>query len=333
MDSRERVWRTIRREGPDRAPRDLWTLPATRPALGPGFDTLLARWPQDIAKVGFAQWPDGDRLFRAGEFRDIWGSVWSNVQEGLLGIVTGFPLVDESAFDSWQPPYDAIKPAVANLPAFIEKHADKGFRLGGPLELFHRMCWLRPMELVMMDMLVAPERFAALLEGVAGFFDRLLAELLTLELDGIHFVDDWGSQRATFISPEDWRTHFKPIYRRWAEEIHRAGKAAFMHSDGMILAIVPDLAEIGIDVLNCEVDCMGRERVDAARGRMCQWGEVDRQNLLPRATPGEVRAAARDFRRVFDRPEGGVILQSEIGPDVPLANVEALLSEWGLGTD
>jgi uroporphyrinogen decarboxylase len=340
MDSRERVWRAVKREGPDRPPRDLWLLPATRPALGPGLDTLLDRWPRDIAMVGFPQWPRAGGLFQAGQTTDDWGSVWSNVREGLLGMVTGFPLGDDAAFDSWRPPFDAIGPATEHLPRFIaensggtlkrEQRAGERFRLGGGIELFHRMCWLRPMDKIMMDMLVAPERFERLLSGVAAFFDSLLERLLALDLDGVHLMDDWGTQRALFISPDLWRAHFKPHYRRWAAEIHRAGKLCFMHSDGQILSIIPDLAEIGIDVLNCEVDCMGLERVAAARGRTCQWGEVDRQNLLPRGTPEEVAAAARRFLDVLNRPEGGVILQSEIGPDVPLANVAALLGEWGL---
>lgn len=280
--------------------------------------------------VGFPQWPDGDALFRPGQFTDAWGSTWTNVREGLLGVVTGFPLDDEAAIDSWAPPVDLIGPATETLPRVIRALSGDKFRVGGGIELFHRMCWLRPMEKIMLDMLTAPARFERLLAGVAGFFDRLLERLLALDLDGIHMMDDWGTQRALFIAPDLWRRHFKPIYARWAAEIHRAGKLCFMHSDGHILSILPDLAEIGVDVLNCEVDCMGIEEVDAARGRICLWGEIDRQNLLPRGTPDEVAAAARRFLTALARPEGGVILQSEIGPDVPLANVEALLSAWGL---
>lgn len=330
MDSRERVMRAVKREGPDRAPRDLWELPATRPALGQPFADLAERWGVDFAKTGFAQWPDGERLFRVGQHTDHWGATWTVTMEGLLGMVTGYPLGDDDAFDGWAPPLDDIPKALTNLPKQIEEMSGDKFRLGGGLELFHRMCWLRPMEKIMMDMIMAPDRFNQLLGGVVKFCDALCEELLKLDLDALLIVDDWGTQRQTFISPTDWRQHFKPHYQRWAAEAHRAGKMMFMHSDGHILPIIPDLDEIGIDALNCEVDCMGREKVAEVRGKICQWGEVDRQNLLPRGKPEEVAEAARQFRETFDRPEGGVILQSEIGPDVPVRNVEALFTAWGM---
>jgi uroporphyrinogen decarboxylase len=330
VDSRERVHRAVRREGPDRPARDLWLLPATRPALGPGLDALLERWPRDISTCGVAQWPGEEAKVRRGRHVDPWGSVWVNELEGLLGMVTGHPLADDSAIDAWRPPFDVIASATENLPRIIERQAGDKFRLGGSLELFHRMCWLRPMEKILTDMLLAPERFDRLLRGVAGFFDRMLERLLGLDIDAVLIVDDWGSQRQMFISPEDWRRHFKPHCARWAAECRRAGKLCFMHSDGHILPIIADLEEIGIDALNCEIDCMGIETVAERRGRICLWGEVDRQHLLPRGTPDEVSAAACRFLQTIHRPEGGYILQSEIGPDVPLANVEALLREWGL---
>jgi uroporphyrinogen decarboxylase len=330
MDSRERVHRAIRRERPDRPARDIWLLPATEPALGPDFTALLERWPIDFAKTGFCQWPDDGDKFRVGESRDHWGSIWSNVNDGLLGIVTGFPLDGDHVSDDWQPPFDAIGPATENLPKQIEAMSGDKFRLGGGIELFHRMCWLRPMDRILMDLLLSPESFQNLLQPVVRFFDALLERLLPLDLDAVLLVDDWGTQRQLFISPDDWRKYFKPHYSRWARECHRAGKMCLMHSDGHILPILPDLAEIGIDAINCEVDCMGIESVAEARGSLCLWGEVDRQNLLPRGTPEQVAAAARRYLEVLGWPEGGFILQSEIGPDVPLANVEALLGQWGM---
>lgn len=329
MDSRERVWRAVERTGPDRPPRDLWLLPATRPALGPGLDALLARWPRDIANCGFAQYAGGEGIFRRGQTTDHWGSVWSNEQDGLLGIVTGYPLSDDDAIADWQPPFAAIAPAVANLPAAIAASGPM-FRLGGGLELFHRMCWLRPMEQLLADLLLAPDLFGAILDKVSLYFDQLLEEFLRLDLDAVLIVDDWGSQRQLFIPPDEWRRWFKPHYARWAARCRSAGKLCFMHSDGYIMDILPDLDEMGIAALNAEVDCMGLQSVIAARGRICLWGEVDRQNLLPRGTPEEVTAAAHRYLELAAAPEGGCILQGEIGPDVPLANVEALFKPWGL---
>ncbi len=70
------------------------------------------------------------------------------------------------------------------------------------------------------------------------------------------------------------------------EIAHAAGKKLFMHSDGHILAIYPDLVEIGIDAVNSQIFCMGVEKLAPFAGRITFWGEIDRQHLLAHATPG-----------------------------------------------
>ena len=48
MNSRERVYKTLRFERPDRAPRDLWVLMATDLSRTAEVDALLERFPMDI---------------------------------------------------------------------------------------------------------------------------------------------------------------------------------------------------------------------------------------------------------------------------------------------
>ena len=103
----------------------------------------------------------------------------------------------------------------------------------------------------------------------------------------------------------------------------------FFHSDGYILEIIPDLIEAGVDALNAQVWCMGVERLaERFAGRLCFWGELDRQTLLPHGTPAEIHQAARQMMAHLARPSGGLIGQGEAGVDVPLANIEAMLSAW-----
>ena len=131
-------------------------------------------------------------------------------------------------------------------------------------------------------------------------------------MDGLGFMDDWGSQRTLLISPDLWRTRFKPLYREYAEVARASGKYLFMHSDGWIADIIPDLIEIGVNALNSQVFCMTPERLAPFAGRITFWGELDRQHLLPRGTTEEIREAARTLRKHLYR-DGGLVAQCEFG--------------------
>jgi hypothetical protein len=91
-----------------------------------------------------------------------------------------------------------------------------------------------------------------------------------------------GSQQGLLLHPDIFRKIFKPMYREYVEIARSHGKHVFMHSDGYILDIIPDLIEVGIDALNAQVFCMGlKELGDRFRGRITFWGEIDRQRLEP----------------------------------------------------
>jgi uroporphyrinogen-III decarboxylase len=139
-------------------------------------------------------------------------------------------------------------------------------------------------------------------------------------------MDDWGSQQALLIAPELWRELFKPLYADYISIAHEHGKYAFMHSDGHITEIIPDLIEIGLDALNSQVFCMDVE--DLGRrfgGKLTFWGELDRQQLLPRASTAQIAEAARELRAAFHR-EGGFIAQCEFGPGALPENVYAFFA-------
>jgi hypothetical protein len=96
-----------------------------------------------------------------------------------------------------------------------------------------------------------------------------------------------------------------------------------MHSDGYIVDIIPDLIEIGLDALNSQIFCMGVEELGRRfAGELTFWGEMDRQQLLPRASATEVAGAARRMRESLHRG-GGLIAQCEFGPGARPENVFA----------
>ncbi len=97
----------------------------------------------------------------------------------------------------------------------------------------------------------------------------------------------------------------------------------------MIMEIVPDLVEIGLNVINPQFSCMDlKELGKITNHKLCISTDVDRQQVLPFGTPEEVREYVRNVFELLARPEGGLIWRGEVGPDVPLENVEAMLKAF-----
>ncbi len=313
-------------EGPARIPRDLWVLPAALARHGRLIRELQAHRPSDFAGDGFEDLTGGDALYRRGTFRDAWGSVWENQEEGLLGQVRSFPLSDWSLLKTYTPPFHLIGKGFEKVPGTLAATRDR-FHIGIIPSLFHRMCWLRDPADILMDFYTNPGELALLRDMVHEYNLRHLDQLLEYDHEGIFIGDDWGTQEQLFIRPEMWREYFKPCYAEYFSRARKAGRLAFFHSDGYILEIIEDLIEIGVQALNCQVACMGAEELGRRfAGRICFWGELDRQHLLPLGRPEEITRAARDNMRHLMTDRGGYIMQAELNMDVPEENIRALFS-------
>jgi uroporphyrinogen decarboxylase len=113
------------------------------------------------------------------------------------------------------------------------------------------------------------------------------------------------------------------------DKVKNAGKLVFFHSDGYIIDIIDDLIEMGVDALNAQVWCMDLEELgNRFNGRICFWGELDRQHIMPYGTPDDIHAAAQKMKACLSNPAGGLIGQAEPGLEVSLENIEAVLKSW-----
>lgn len=178
-----------------------------------------------------------------------------------------------------------------------------------------------------MDLALDDEGMHAFLRKMHSFYVRELELWAQTEVDALMFMDDWGSQLSLLINPETWRAVFKPLYAEYVRIAHGSGKKIFMHSDGNILQIYPDLIEIGVDAVNSQIFCMGLEKLAAFAGKITFWGEMDRQHLLVEGTPEQIAQAVRETRRHLYR-QGGVIAQCEFGPGASPERVHAVYETW-----
>ncbi len=123
---------------------------------------------------------------------------------------------------------------------------------------------------------------------------------------------DFGTQHATFLSPNVFRTLYKPHYKVINDWVHQNTRwKTFYHSCGAVYPLMQDFVEMGVDILNplqLSADGMDPVRIKAAFGeKLTFWGGgVDTQKTLPFGTPDEVRDQVRERIRLLNRGGGYV---------------------------
>jgi uroporphyrinogen decarboxylase len=333
MNGKERTIRTLEYRDPDRIPLNLWIHNATSLKYGKALEDILASHPQDIIRVHGPM----DRVFysetyKPGMYTDRWGSTWQVLQEGMIGEVKIPALPDIGKARDYELPAHLLKPEWEAGKHIVEKKIEAGrkagqFILGGQIEVFQRMQFIRGTENLFYDLGEENDNVIVLRNKVVEYFHAYLDSWLKLDVDAMTFYDDWGSQLSLLISPDMWKRLFQPVYREIMERIKKAGKYIFFHCDGYILDLYPEFIELGVHAVNSQVWCMGLDKVSPFAGRITFWGEIDRQNILAFGTPEDVRTAAQKMKASLYK-RGGLIGQSVAGVDVPLENIRAILESW-----
>jgi hypothetical protein len=138
--------------------------------------------------------------------------------------------------------------------------------------------------------------------------------------------DDVGMQRGMMMSVQVWRRFLKPRYAELARLCHERGAFFFFHSDGWIEPIIPDLIEIGVDILNpIQPECMDPVKLKELYGdELCFEGTVGVQSTLPFGTPEDVAEEVKE--RISSLGPTGLILgpTHAMQPDVSVDNILAL---------
>lgn len=325
LTSRERVWRALRFEPVDRIPIEN--------SFGGGLEQ---RYPTDVARPP-CRYPAGRSWGIEnvkGRRMDIWGCIWESGEDGVCGEVKESPLqADWGGLDAFQPPWEVLDGAdLSGVNAACAASSRFMLPMWGDLSNspFERMQHLRGTEQLLMDLADLEPELYRLRDLVHAYFMRQVEMWCRTDVDAIHIADDWGTQRSLLISPGLWREFFKPLYRDYCRVAHAHGKAVLMHSDGYIIDIIPDLIEVGINAVNAQLFCMPIETLaERFAGKICFWGEIDRQRLMPNGTTDEIRQAVRRVAAAMLRDRRtGVVGQCFDGKGHRSENIEAVFDEW-----
>lgn len=352
MTHRERVQMAMEHQRPDRCPLQVSFTPefaerlrqdmrlkgmkTHNPHGGGNTYQLETALDEDmlLTSVGWA-----NSYYQSWEpYTDEWGVKWRSVEyvtrfgAGRYTEICAHPLADDRAIETYRAP-DPERPELYMDAAALIRHFKSDYWIVGVTvtTIFETAWALRGLERLITDFATAPGLAERILDIPFRYHLAAARKLAEMGVDMIWTGDDVGAQHAMLISPAMWRALLKPRMARFCAELKRANpkiKIAY-HSDGAIHPIIPDLIEIGVDVLNpIQPACMNPAALKREFGRnLCFWGTIDEQQTLPFGTPQDVEREVHE-RLATVGNDGGLILgpTHHVQLDTPLENFWAMIN-------
>jgi uroporphyrinogen decarboxylase len=347
MTPKQRVHAALRREPADRVPVFMWFHPVTARHLAEvlevpvsdvgaamGDDVRMTWVNNNWAMEGIVHEHEGEGHV------DPWGVRW--VKEGAFNQPVGFPLAGASREEmlAYRFPEDKLD-FLLHLMDPVLAHKEKYFIGCDVSPCVFEMYWrLRGLENAVMDIAADPELTRTMFGKCASFALTLSRRVCSeLPIDWLWCGDDVAGQTSMVMSPAAWRDLIKPMMA----DIFAVGKAHGLwvanHCCGALRPIIPDLVEIGLDVLNpVQAGCPGMDALELKKefGETLSFmGGVDTQDLLPFGTAMDVRRETERLITGMTAGGGGYILAAShtIPPETPDENIFALYETAGISRE
>ena len=343
MNKRENALAAMRRQNPEHVPFVLgMTSPvyalfqektgAENPAEYWDFDSRSTNFRNPSQKADYSPYLPGD--LPEGTVIDEWGI--ANVPGSMFHFTkmvhplqdaktveefNQYPLPDFRREECWQP-----------IKAEVAAYQQRGYPVSGSLEMtiFEVSWYLRGMENLMADMMQAPDLATALLDRITALRVFQARKYAEFGVDVLALGDDISMQTGMLMSPRMWRKWFKPRLAKVIREAKSVKPELLVqyHTDGDCRAVIPELIEVGVDILNpVQPECMDPVEIKQEYGdRLSFSGTIGTQSTMPYGTPADVRAAVK--RMVETVGEGGGLFLAPthvLEPDVPWENILAFV--------
>jgi uroporphyrinogen decarboxylase len=271
-------------------------------------------------------------------YTDEWDIGWDVVPyntpfgNGIYTEICRHPLADDHAISGYHAP-DPNRPELYRAAEqMIQDFKAEYWIVGSTVTTVFETAWaLRGFKQMLMDMARNPDLANALFEIPYHYHLTAAKKLVELGVDMIYLGDDMGAQTQMMISPSMWRKYFKPRMANiiaGLKSINPALKVAY-HTDGNVEPIIPELIEIGLDVLNpIQPASMDPAKIKKEYGdKLCFWGTIDEQYTLPFGSPQNVINEV-NLRLETVGFNGGLILAPthSVQLDTPLENFWAMVN-------
>jgi len=352
MDSRQRILTAFAHKQPDRCPNFIWINDDTMEDLVNHLGVSSAE--EAKRKLGVDRWADvgvsvsfpreaeetidslvpekykGDERFQVMDSGRV-----ARLHEDVdyLEDTVFYPLGEiesKEELDGYPFPKESWLVESDQLERVIENYKKEGFVVSGGVAQPFKSAWLlRGMQNVLMDYLRNPQLISEIYDRIYSFATAKALRLVEKGVDMIKIVGDLGMQRGLMMNPDTWREFDKPRLKemigKWKEA--NPDLYVYMHTDGDVKAIISDLIEVGVDILNpIQPECMDPVKVKKKYGdELVLHGAVSLQRTLPFGSPREVKDEVRYLIENCNVDGGFVVGPSNVlFKEIPLENIVAL---------
>jgi uroporphyrinogen decarboxylase len=353
LGHRERVFKSLNHQKPDRTPvDDSWTAQIRSDTWEKLKNHLRLQDDEDVRRrlrfdfryacegqaLDFikdhrsafvpAPFPGYYRKTPDGLLEDEWGVMWKPNIDGLFWRYAIHPLAKDEALDSYEfPSLGAAgrwEEAESSVKRFKDEYVINAFM---HKTLFETAWGLRGFSAFLTDLLTRPSYANRLLDRLLEYRMEEGERFLEIGADIIQLGDDLGTQERMMISPDIWRRYFKPRMKTLIDHLKKHAQSEvhfFYHTDGFAEPVIPELIEIGIDILNpVQPESMQPEKIKKAFGdKLILWGTISVQKTLPFGSVQEVGNEVTHRIRTCGYDGGLVIAPTHSPlPDCPPENI------------
>jgi hypothetical protein len=298
MTSREIVRRAIEFDGPPRIPYSFLA-----PFGSDFFEAIIVRFllsgakalpPREKGAVYYDEWGVGQK---------VTGRSWDHAID--------HPLADLNRLAHYRFPDLADPERFAPYKPYVDLAERKGKYViaPDPVMMFERMRSLLGFEALMMAPYLQPRELEVLLDRLTDLIVAIIEQWGRLGgVNGFMTWDDWGLQTGLQMKIETFRQFYKPRYTRLVKAAHDCGMHYIWHNCGQIMDLIPDMIEIGVDVIQLDQPRLmdSRKLAENFGARICFWNTVDIQwSAGPDLTDQDLWNEAADMVRIFNRSDGG----------------------------
>lgn len=344
MTSKERVQKALRRKPTDRVPVFMWFQPSTAQRLAHTLDIPAARLAEVLGDDVRQTWVSNNYAMEGivheheGESHtDDWGITWK--KEGEFNQIVNSPLenADRETCLAYEQPWEQEGTLLALMAPVVAQY--EKYYIGCDVSpcVFEMYARIRGLEAAALDLVMDADLAMTMLSRCADFALSLSEKACAqFPLDWLWLGDDVAGQQALMMSPDMWRDMIKPHLKRLADVGKKNGLPVAYHCCGALASIIPDLIEIGINVLNpVQCNCPGMNPVDLKKefgSQLSFMGGVDTQGLLPNGSPDEVYQETIALIEGMTSDGGGYILAAShaVPPETTDENIFAMYTAAGI---
>jgi len=267
-----------------------------------------------------------------GISRNEWGMTFK--EKGLYNEFFEYPLAEalqKSDIDTYPFPDPNAKGRFTEAEKAIANFKDK-YAVIGDLEtsIYETAWYLTGLEKILMDLVQEVPYIDPLLDRIMEINLETGLQLIRKGVDMIWAGDDFGSQHGMMIDPDTWRKYFKPRMKHMFEKFRKEdpGIKIAWHTCGSVVPIIPEMIEIGLDILNpIQPEARGMDPVYLKKeyGKdLIFFGGISVQELMPHARPEKIKEEVRRIVHILGKDGGYIIAPAHnIQDDTPVENVIA----------